>query len=135
LRPGELRRIARALVTRGSIVISPCSAGLPFPRRLCRDDKRRGEGTGQGGQHEATAVHAGMVGRMRAEVNQPTELLRPRLCSVGHGTRSPVGHRPLRGVRGLEPVLEALRRGETAQHVWWEVLETRAVLDPDDELA
>jgi len=34
-----------------------------------------GEGTGQRGQQEAAAVHVGTVERMRAKINQPTELL------------------------------------------------------------
>jgi hypothetical protein len=46
-----------------------------LPRLLCLGGERRGEGRGQRGQQEAAAVHAGMVGRMRAKVNKPTELL------------------------------------------------------------
>jgi hypothetical protein len=36
---------------------------------LRRGDERRGKGTSQRGLQEAAAVHAGVVGRMRAKVN------------------------------------------------------------------
>jgi hypothetical protein len=67
---------------RGRIVVEadveePDPPHLPHLLRL--GVERRGEGTGQRGQQEAAAVHAGMVGRMRAKVNQPTSLLWPRL--------------------------------------------------------
>ena len=40
--------------------------------------ERRGEGTGQRGQQEAAAVHAGMVGQARVGVNvEAVELLQP----------------------------------------------------------
>jgi hypothetical protein len=39
---------------------------------LCLGGERRGEGTGQRGQQETAAVHAGMVGRMSQKVNHVT---------------------------------------------------------------
>ena len=40
-----------------------------LPRRLRLGGERHGESTGQRGQQEAAAVHAGMVGRMGGNVN------------------------------------------------------------------
>ena len=42
----------------------------PHLTRLRLGSARHGEGPGQRGQQEVAAVHAGMVGRMRAKVNQ-----------------------------------------------------------------
>jgi competence protein ComEA len=45
---------------------------INLSRRLRLRGERRGEDTGQRGQQEAAAVHAGMVGRMSTKVNQPS---------------------------------------------------------------
>jgi hypothetical protein len=50
-------------------VFQNADGGNP-PRRLRLDNERRGDRTGQRGQQEAAAVHAGTVGRMRAKVNR-----------------------------------------------------------------
>jgi len=54
-----------------------------LPRLLRLSGERRGEGPGQRGQQEEAAVHAGMVGRVRAKVNQAVKRLTAACSAAG----------------------------------------------------
>jgi hypothetical protein len=64
--------LGRPYVSPKPLVRKPIRYTFPLLRP---GGERRGEGDGQRGHQEAAAVHAGMVGRMRAKVNAPLPVL------------------------------------------------------------
>jgi len=70
---GNVEEVARHFFGRGSLAWAQDTDARHLARLLRADSERGAERTGQRGQQEAAAVHAGKVGRMGGKVNLRSE--------------------------------------------------------------